>query len=198
MLPDEIDFATGAALGLAGTAAVGAIDAAKIDSDTVVLITGATGGVGQQALQLAVQAGATVIATAGTEQGKSLVSDLGATNVVDYQQDTAAQVVQLHPEGVDVVLNFAGDPAALVPTVKQGGRLASTLIMSPDAVEADGIEILPVYADPTSKTLSCLAKNQAEQYTAVTIQQMYSLEHIPQAISDFSAGTRGKLVITLD
>lgn len=197
-LPDTVDFTAGAALGLAGTAAVDSVDAAKIDSGDVVLIAGATGGVGQQALQLAVKTGATVIATASSQEEKDLVSALGATSLVDYHQDIVDQVSQNHPDGVDVVLNFAGDPAGLVPAVKQGGRLASTLIMSPDAVDAQGIEILPVYAAPTPETLDRVAKNQAEQYTAVTVQQTYPLEQVSQAITDFSAGTRGKLVVTLD
>lgn len=65
-LPEQVDFPEAAALGLAGTAASDAIDAADIREGATVLVVGATGGVGQQALQLAVRAGATVIATART------------------------------------------------------------------------------------------------------------------------------------
>lgn len=197
-LPEPVDFTEGAALGLAGTAAVVAVDAATITSGDLVLIAGATGGVGQQALQLAARAGATVIATASSQEEKDLVTGLGATSTVDYQGDVVAQVLGNHPEGADVVLNFAGDPSGLVPAVKQGGRLASTLIMSADEVAAEGIEVLPVYANPIPETLARLAQNQAEKSTAVTVQQVYSLEQVPQAITDFGAGTRGKLVITLD
>lgn len=197
-LPEQVDFIQGAALGLAGATAVDAVDAATLTEGTTVLITGATGGVGQQALQLAVRAGATVIATASSQEEKDLVSGLGAASTVDYRSDVVAQVQATHPDGVDVVLNFAGDPTALVPTVKQGGKLASTLIMSPDAVPAEGIEVLPIYANPAPGTLDRVAQNQAQGHTAVTVQQVYSLADIPQAIEDFSAGTRGKLVITLD
>lgn len=197
-LPEQVDFAEGAGLGLAGTAAVDAVDAATIASGDVVLVAGATGGVGQQALQLAVKAGATVIATAGSQEEKELVSGLGATSTVDYRDDVVPQVLDSHPEGVDVVLNFAGDPAGLVSAVKPGGKLASTLIMSADAVPAEGIEVLPIYANPTPETLARLAQNQAEEHTTVTVQQAYPLEQVSQAIADFGAGTRGKLVITLD
>jgi NADPH2:quinone reductase len=60
-LPDGIDFTEAAALGLAGAAAVDAFDAANVTADDTVLVVGATGGVGQQVLQLAVRAGATVM-----------------------------------------------------------------------------------------------------------------------------------------
>lgn len=197
-LPDQVDFTEGAALGLAGTAAVDAFDAAQVTEGATVLVTGATGGVGQQALQLGIRAGATVIATASSAEEVEMVKQLGATGTVDYRADVVAQVLAAHPDGVDVVLNFAGDPATLVPAVKQGGKLASTLIMSTDAVPAEGIEVLPIYANPTPETLTRLAQNQAEGHTDVTVQQVYPLADVPQAIEDFGAGTRGKLVITLD
>lgn len=64
---------------------------------------------------------------------------------------------------MDAVPNFAGDPSALVPAVKPGGRLVSTLILSADDVPADGIEVVPIYANPVTATLDRLAKNQAEK-----------------------------------
>jgi D-arabinose 1-dehydrogenase-like Zn-dependent alcohol dehydrogenase len=51
-LPETVSFVDGAALGLAGAAAYGAVDAARIDADTSVLVVGATGGVGVQVVQL--------------------------------------------------------------------------------------------------------------------------------------------------
>lgn len=197
-LPEQVDFTEGAVLGLAGTAAVDAFDAAKVNRGETVLITGATGGVGQQALQLAVDAGATVIATASSTEEVELVTALGASSTVDYPDDVVTQVLESHPNGVDVVLNFAGDPAALVPAVTKGGRLASPLIMSADGVPAEGIEVLPIYANPGPDTLARVARNQAEDHTAVTVQRVYSLAEIPQALEDFGAGTLGKLVISLD
>jgi NADPH:quinone reductase-like Zn-dependent oxidoreductase len=196
-LPDNVDFPEGAGLGLAGTAAADAFDAGKIGHGTTVLVAGATGGVGQQALQLAVRAGAHVIATASTDEEKELVTGLGAAATVEYKADVTAQVLASNPQGVDVALNFAGAPAALVPAVKQGGRLVSTLIMSPADVPAEGIEVISIYANPAATTLERLAKNQAEKHTTVTVQRIYTLEQTATALEDFAAGTLGKLVITV-
>jgi NADPH2:quinone reductase len=196
-LPDNVDFPEGAALGLAGTAAADAFDAGKIGEGSTVLVAGATGGVGQQALQLAVRAGARVIATASTDEEKDLVTGLGAAATVDYKADVTEQVLASHANGVDVALNFAGAPAALVPAVKQGGRLVSTLIMSPADVPAEGIEVISIYANPSPETLERVAKNQADKHTTVTVQRTYTLEQIATAFEDFAAGTLGKLVITV-
>lgn len=196
-LPEQVDFTEGAALGLAGSAATFAFDSAHVSASDTVLIAGATGGVGQQALQLAVRTGANVIATASSAEEIELVKRLGATSTVDYRADVVAQVLANHPDGVDVALNFAGDPAGVVPAIKQGGRLASTLIMSADDVTAEGIEVLPIYANPTPDTLNRLAQNQAEGHTAVTVQQVYQLADLPKAFEDFGAGTLGKLVISI-
>jgi NADPH2:quinone reductase len=195
LLPAQIDFARGAALGLAGTAATAAVAAAGLSAGTTVLIVGATGGVGNQAVQLAAATGATVIATARTALGVAQVRLLGATEVVDHTQNLSAAVLEAHPDGVDVVLHFAGDAATVLPALRSGGRLVSTLLASPDQVVADSVTVLPVYADPTTPVLTGLAENLAAGRTSVTVQGSYALEDAAEALDDFESGARGKLVI---
>jgi NADPH:quinone reductase len=196
-LPEAVDFPEAAALGLAGVAAVDSVDAAGIQPGNTVLVAGATGGVGQQALQLAVRAGATVIATASSDVERELVTLLGAAATVDYRGDVAEQVLASHPDGVDVVLSYAGDPAALVRAVKAGGRLVSTLLRTAEDVPADGVQVVAIYANPSETTLERVAKHQAEKHTTVTVQRVYQLDDAPAALEDFAAGTLGKLVIAV-
>jgi NADPH:quinone reductase-like Zn-dependent oxidoreductase len=197
-LPDEINFPEAAALGLAGTAAVDAFDAANVTANQTVLVVGATGGVGQQALQLAVRTGATVIATAHSTEEIELMTKLGAAHIVDYRGDVVEQVGSLAPEGVDVVLHFAGDPAPLVAVVKPGGTLVSTMLRSADDVPADNVKVVSIYASPSAATLDRVARHQAEKHTTVTVQRVYNLEQTGEAIQQFAAGTLGKLVISID
>lgn len=197
-LPEAVDFATGAALGLAGTAALMAVEVAAPRAGQVVLVAGATGGVGNQAVQLAARAGARVVATARSDEARRLVTELGAAEVVDYAGDVAAAVQAAHPGGVDAVLHFAGDPAALLPVVRQGGRFVSTRLMSPDQLPAEGVTVVPVYANPTPATLERLAANQAEGRTRVAIQRTYPLAEAPAALAAFAAGKVGNIVIVID
>jgi len=197
-LPEGIDFTEAAALGLAGAAAVDAFDAANVTANQTVLVVGATGGVGQQVLQLAVRAGATVIATAHSQEEIELVTQLGAAHTVDYRGDIVEQVRSLYADGVDVVLHFAGDPAPLVAVVKSGGTLVSTMLRSADDVPAENVKVVSIYASPSAVTLDRVARHQAEQHTTVTVQRVYDLEQTGQAIKHFAAGTLGKLVISID
>jgi NADPH:quinone reductase len=195
-LPDGIDFQTAGALGLAGTAARMAVDAAALTAGQSVLIAGATGGVGAIAVQLAARAGARVIATARGDEERRLVTDLGAADVVDYTQDVAAQVRAAHPDGVDAVLHFAGEPGALLPLVRAGGRLASTLIMAPEQIPSETVTVKAIYATPAAQVLSGLADAVASGRLTVPIQRTYPLEEVPAALRDFAQrGTLGKLAI---
>jgi NADPH2:quinone reductase len=197
-LPDGIDFQTGGALGLAGTAARLAVGAVGLSAGQTVLIAGATGGVGTIAVQLAAQAGARVIATAHGQQARRLVTDLGASEVVDYTQDVAAQVRAVRTAGVDAVLHFAGDPGAVLPVVRAGGRLASTRIMSPEQIPSDTVTVTPIYAVPSAEVLSGLADAVASGRLTVPIQRTYSLDQVPAALRDFAQkGTLGKLAIAV-
>ncbi len=194
-LPHGVDIVTGAALGLAGTAALSAVDAAELKPGQSVLVAGATGGVGNQAVQLAKQAGAQVVATAASDDARTLVSGLGADTTVDHGGDVVDTVRRLHPDGVDVVFHFAGDPAQLLRTVRRGGRFVSTMVQ-PEQLPAENLTVIGIYANPDPATLGRLADHAAEGAARVTIQDTIPLDDAPEAFATFTRGTLGKIVIT--
>ena len=57
--------------------------------------------------------------------------------------------------------------------------------------------MVSIYANPSAATLDRLARNQAEQYTTVTVESVYDLEQTTEAFGHFAAGTLGKLVISI-
>jgi NADPH2:quinone reductase len=195
-LPDGVDFVAGAALGLAGAAAVSAVDAAELKPGQSVLVVGATGGVGNQAVQLAAKAGAQVTATAVSEEEKALVSELGATATVDHSGDLVEAVRAVNPDGVDVVLHFAGDPAALLATVRPGGRFVSTIVQ-PQQLPTDDATVIGIYTHPDPAKLDRLAGYAADGATRVRIQDTFPLDKAPDAFATFTHGTLGKIVITI-
>jgi NADPH2:quinone reductase len=196
-LPEVVGFNEGAALGLAGTAALDATDGAELKAGQTVLVAGATGGVGNIAVQLAANAGAHVIATAHSDEERALVTRLGAKEVIDYKQDVTAAVLATHPEGVDVVLHFAGDPAPLLDAIRQGGRFVSTRIMSPDQLPTERATVVGIYANPAPEKLDRLAADQASGRAKVTFQRVFSLDETPEAFAAFGQGALGKLVIAV-
>jgi NADPH:quinone reductase-like Zn-dependent oxidoreductase len=196
-VPEGVDFATAGVLGLAGTAALQAVDAVAPAAGETVLVSGATGGVGAYAVQLAAARGATVIATAVPGDEEDFVRDLGASHSVDYTDDVAAQVRAIRPGGIEAVLHFAGDGAALGELLVSGGRLASTLIMSPDQLPVPNARVSGVFANPDTATLDRLAADVVAGRLRVPIQRTYQLDELGQAMADYTAGTRGKLAVSV-
>lgn len=100
-----------------------------------VLVTGASGGVGSAAVQLAKRRGAHVVAVASAWKADALRA-LGADSVLDRDADP---VTALGREAVDVVVDLvAGDGwAALLDVLRRGGRYATAGAIAGPLVELD-------------------------------------------------------------
>jgi NADPH:quinone reductase len=196
-IPSGLDPAVAGALGLAGTAAHMTVNAVSPGSGETVLIGGATGGVGTQAIQLAVLEGARVIATAQPGEEAEFVSGLGAQQTVDYTADMAAQVRAIAPDGVDAAIHLAGDGVALAELVKSGGRFASTMGVGEDQLSGKDLQVTAIMAMPTRDILDALGRHALKGDLRVPVQRSYRLEEAPQAIQDFAQGTVGKYSVRI-
>jgi NADPH:quinone reductase len=196
-IPAGVDVASAGVLGLAGAAALQAVDAIAPTAGETVLVSGATGGVGAYAVQLVAARGATVIATAKPGEDTDFVRDLGASDTIDYTGDVAAQVRAIRPDGVGAVLHFAGDGAQLGELLVPRGRLASTLIMAPEQLPLPNAQVSSVFASSDRATLDRLAAEVAAGRLQTPIQQTYTLDRIGEAFAAFGSGTRGKLAVAV-
>jgi NADPH:quinone reductase-like Zn-dependent oxidoreductase len=201
--PASLGFAEAAALPLAGAAALAAVDAADVRQGQTVLIAGAGGGVGSFAIQIAAARGATVIAT-GLPEDADRLRGLGASKVVDYRQDVAAQVLADHPDGVDALLDLVTfDPdsfGALAKAVRRGGKVASTTSgATPDALEATGLTGQSVVAAPNRDTLGKLLDEIARGALRVDVQQVLPLAEATKGLETLGSRTaRGKIVLAIE
>jgi NADPH2:quinone reductase len=102
-------------------------DRAHLQAGETLLVQGGTSGIGVTALQMAKALGATVIATAGSDEKCAACVALGADHAINYKtQDFAAEAMRLtNGKGVDVVLDMvAGDYVAReVECLAEDGRL---------------------------------------------------------------------------
>ncbi|HEX5481914.1 MAG TPA: NADPH:quinone reductase [Terriglobia bacterium] len=108
-LPEKVSFAQGAAVNIPyATAHRALFHRANAQPGEVVLVHGASGGVGIAAVQLARAAGMTVIATAGTDRGRKLVADEGAHHVLDHHAPGYLQqaIALTNGRGIDVILEM--------------------------------------------------------------------------------------------
>ena len=100
-----------------------------------VLVTGASGGVGSAAVQLARRRGAHVIAVAAQAKAGE-VRRIGAHRVIDRNADLLAE---LGPDSVDVVIDLVAGMAwpALLDLLRRGGRYATAGAIAGPVVELD-------------------------------------------------------------
>ncbi|MGH9479238.1 MAG: acyltransferase domain-containing protein, partial [Terriglobales bacterium] len=84
------------------TAWYGLHELARIKSGDRVLIHSATGGVGQAAIAIARAAGAEIFATAGSEQRRQLLRDMGIEHVYDSRSPEFAEGIRSDTEGYGV------------------------------------------------------------------------------------------------
>ncbi|QIQ02553.1 NADPH:quinone reductase [Streptomyces liangshanensis] len=93
-----------------------------------VLVQGGAGAVGNAAIQLAVWAGAQVVATVSSDTKAALATAAGAHHTVDYTRgDIVDPVRAFAPDGVDIVVEVApaANFAADLKLVKPRGTIAS-------------------------------------------------------------------------
>jgi NADPH2:quinone reductase len=119
-MPDDIPLPDAAALFFPFHLAwLGLFDRAELRAGESVLIHAAAGGSGSAAVQLAVNAGAHVFATAGTDAKVELCRDLGADVAINYNDADFSEIVLARTDnaGVDVVFDNVGE-AVLEPSLK--------------------------------------------------------------------------------
>jgi NADPH:quinone reductase-like Zn-dependent oxidoreductase len=195
-LPSGMATVDAAAVGLAGIAAYDSIERLEIASGDVVFISGATGGAGHLAVQLAARRGATVIATGQPGDEEKLMRSLGAAEVVDHTGDVNAQIALIAPNGVDKAMHAAGDPAVAASAVRSGGIVASLLGATADQAGREDVTIVGVFATTTPDKLSGLLHQVADGRLRANVSAIISLDEVPKALDNFRGGALGKVVLT--
>lgn len=181
--PPGLGVAQAGALAIAGTTAHTGLDALALQSGHTVLITGATGGVGSLAVQLARATGARILATHRSPNGAEYLAGMGAHDTVDATGDITTQVRRLAPHGVDAALHLGGDLDPIAVLVKDGGHLATAAAqVAPGAYDDRALTVTQVMADASAKVLDHLAGEVAASRLHVPIARTFTLTDAPEAI----------------
>ena len=187
-----------AAVGLAGVTAATAMDVLGVGVGDTLLVSGATGGVGSFAVQLAAADGARVIATAAAGEASEFVSSLGARDVVDFTGDLAAAVRDVAPDGVTAVLHAAGDASALAQLLAPGGRLVSLQGATLEQTGRDDIAVTPIQSKYTPERMGRLLDAVAAGRLRVAVGKTFALADATEALEWFADLRHlGKVVVTL-
>lgn len=205
--PSSLTFEQAAAVPVSGlTAQQGLLDVGRLSPGQHVLITGASGGVGTFAVQIAKAHGATVTGVCSTAK-IDLVRSLGADHVVDYQQDDFADGEQRY----DLILDIGGSASltrlrrvlakngTLVIAGGEGGgrilgigRQLRAVALSPFVRQRLAMFIAKDHHVPLAR-LSTLIE---DGLVSPVVERTYPLADVPRAMRELEAGrVRGKLVI---
>lgn len=112
-VPDGLDLETAAAAMLQGMTAHYLVNSTwPVQEGQIALVHAAAGGVGQLLVQLITAKGATVVATAGTDEKLQIAEALGAAHTINYREFSgdalAEQVRKVAGRGVDVAYDGVG------------------------------------------------------------------------------------------
>ena len=143
----------------------------------------------------------TVVAT-GRPADTMRLRELGAATVLDRAAGPLAeQVLALYPDGVDALINLAGNSIDDVPlaAVTENGTVATTTT-APDAdtLAAAGLTGGGVQAMPVRELLAPLAEQAAAGILRIDVRQVLPFEQALDGLATIASGAaRGKLVVTL-
>ncbi|EFH83108.1 NADP-dependent oxidoreductase [Ktedonobacter racemifer] len=199
--PSSLDALHAAALPIGGLTAYQAIyEVLKMQRGETLLITGAAGGTGTLAVQLAAHLGVHVIATASSKNHPYL-QQLGASELIDYAQTDFASVVQAaHPKGIDAVLDCVGGETAArsLKVVRDGGRFV-TIVDLEQVTPTRHIDTQLLYYRPDGQQLAELTKLVDAGQLTVHLDQVFPLEKASQAHERLETRHhQGKIVLSLE
>jgi len=172
-------------------------DAGNLKKGDVILILGASGGVGTFAVQFAKWKGARVIGVASSGNHDYL-KELGADDTVDYNEGHVGEAVEkILPAGVDVIFDCSrGETLAQsMDTLIKNGRLVSITNRDPD--RRSDIQFEYVFVEPNARQLELISGLADDGYLKAPVTKAFRLEEAGTALERVeSLHTRGKMVIT--
>lgn len=194
--PEGVDLAAASTLLMAALTALMGLEALALAPSATVAVTGAAGGIGGYAIQLAKAAGLTVIADAA-DKDRDLVVSLGADDVLPRGDGFADGVRQLRPDGADGVIDAGSVGQAVAAAVRDGGAIATFKGFSGDTDR--GVRWFPVFVyDRIRDTAALTRLRDLAESGALTLRVAgtYPLEQVAEAHRLVEeGGVRGRPVL---
>jgi len=194
--PPSLDWYRAGSLFVAGTTAFAAVRAVSLRAGDIVVISGAAGGVGSLAVQLARRTGARVLGIASNDN-KAFLESVGAEHV-PYGDGLADRLRAAAPQGIDAFVDFFGQ-GYIDLAIELGvhrDRIDTIIDFAAAAkhqVKTDGSS-----AAGDTKTLAHVAELIAWGKIVMPIAAIYPLDAIRDAYLELAKRkTHGKIVLDL-
>ncbi|MFZ6861471.1 NADP-dependent oxidoreductase [Undibacterium sp. Ji67W] len=170
---------------------------ANLQGGQKVLIHAGSGGVGSIAIQLAKHLGATVAATASTDN-LALVRELGADIVIDYKHEKFEEIVHDY----DVVFDTLGGSTCerSYAVLKKGGTLISIIAPADNSgiAEQFGVKSEVFFMWASGEQLAQIGKLAEQAVIKPLIDKTFPLSQAQEALNYSQSGrAKGKIVVTI-
>lgn len=192
-----------AALPVSYGTALGMLERIALREGERILVTGASGGVGLAAVQLAAARGAQVLALTSSRTA-STVREAGAEHIVLRDQDVPSQLAIVAPDGLDCVADVTGGPTIdmVMPSLRDDGRWGIVGAIAGAVIEFDLRRLylhniaLVGSSMHTRRHFAALAGLAREGSLHPIIERTFRLDQIADAQELFASGNRvGKIVL---
>ena len=198
-MPEQLSFEQAAAIPLTGLTAHQGLEMLGLRGGEYLFVTGGAGGVGHMVVQLAVERGARVVATASPEN-HDFLRELGAEPLDYHDPDLLEHWRELTGgAGADAAFDLFGgeDQEQAFSVLRKGGRLVS-LAAPPEP--RDCFETRYMFVRPSGYDIGeHLTPLINEGSLMPHIQDSYPLAAAAEAMEVLEGGhVRGKLVLTVD
>ncbi len=193
--PAGVPWEVAGSLFVAGATAYAAVRAVALTEGDTVVVSGAAGGVGSIAVQLARLAGATVIGLAG-EANRDWLTGHGVIPVV-YGDGVADRIRQAADQVDAFIDTFGADYVELALSLGVKPARIDTIVRF-DAVGQYGVKAEGSAAGASASVLAELARLIADGKLEVPIAATFPLSQVQDAYRQLERGhIRGKIVLTV-
>jgi NADPH:quinone reductase len=196
-VPEGTSLEAAATLPMNGLTVRLALDRLGLKPGQTLAVTGAAGAVGGYAVELGVSEGLRVIAVA-RPQDEAVVKRFGAKTFIPAGDAAIRAVYDAAPGGVDGLIDAAVLDAAVLPAIRDGGKLATVRGFAGPSERAITIEPVRVltYVE-NHDALDRLGRLVAEGRLTLRVAETFAPERAADAHRKLAAGgTRGRLLIT--
>ncbi len=215
-IPDDLDDVTASAIPIAYlTSYLALVERARLQPREVLVVFGASGGVGLTAVEVGHGLGARVIAVASSHDKLASALERGASDAIAYtSEDVAARIEEL-AGGADVVYDPVGGDLfdAAMHAINPGGRILLVGFASGAVPQIPANHLLVKDASALGFSIGQFRKHQPERVRLALaellrmtvegrlhplVSRVLSLDEAAEGLRELQAGrTVGKLVVRL-
>jgi NADPH:quinone reductase-like Zn-dependent oxidoreductase len=200
-IPKGLDMEQAGALAVTGVTALrGLADTLALKALQRLLVFGASGGVGNPAVQLAKAMGATVLAVVSDAEGVAVAKQAGADVVANSKTDDLAGAIKAFaPGGLDAVLTFVNGPGldAAIAAVRDGGRVAYPHGVQPEPRGRAGVQVIGYDGTPDRQVFDELNALIGRRPFSVHISRRFPLAAAAQAHQALTQRHLGRMILTV-